>query len=363
MHAFQDPAMSRDAARTGRSPDAHGRTLIELLVAMVIGFVILGAVMLTSVGTKRTSSVNQQMARLQEDAAIAGNLLTMQLRLAGYSAVRVQPTLTPPAPIEGPVVTNRRYGGPPVVGCENGFNNNAVANFGLLTCAGGAANTAPDALSIIYEGDDSNTMPTAGAAATSGTDCLGAEVTNTTPVDYVGSEGAETYARVENRYFIATDPNTNNPALYCAGVGSNAFANNAQPLIDNVIDMQITYGVSDVPSGAAREAPTEPYFDTVRYMRADQVTALPRFPELTTPAPDAFWRRVNSATVCVLLRSEPGALDRATQYLDCQGNVITPAVTDLRAYRAVRVQVAFKNRTAPCPDVTAVPRPDHCNLP
>jgi type IV pilus assembly protein PilW len=357
--------MSR-AAQPSRGPVVRGRTLIELLVALVIGFVILGAVMLTSVGTKRTSSVNQQMARLQEDAAIAANLLTTQLRLAGYSAVRVQPAVTPPAPISGPVITNRRYGGPPVVGCENGFNNNTVANYGLLTCAAGAANSAPDALSIIYEGDASNTVPTAGAAALSGTDCLGAEVTATTPVDFVGSDGAETYARVENRFYIAPDPNTGNPALYCAGVGSNGFANNPQPLIDNVIDMQITYGVSNIPSGAAREASTEPYFDTVRYMRADQVTALPKFPDNNTPPPDAFWRRVNGATVCLLLRSEPGALDKstqATQYLNCQGTVVTPPANDLRAYRAVRIQVAFKNRTAPCPDNTTVPRPDHCNIP
>jgi hypothetical protein len=289
------------------------------------------------------------------------HLLTTQLRLAGYSAVREAPNYIADVQVSGAVATNRNYGGPPVVGCENGFINNAAATYSTLACVPGAPNTAPDSLSIVYEGDASNTVPTAGAVANSGTDCLGQQVTPTTS-SAAQTTSTQFYAQVENRFFLALDPNTGNSALYCAGVGSNAFATPPQPLIDNVIDMQITYGVANIPGASARESTTDPYFDTVRYMNATQVNALQRFPNAATPPPDAQWRRVNSAIVCLLLRSDQGAVDRATPYTDCQGAQVAPAANDLRAYRVVRIQVAFKNRTAPCPDGNGGARPDHCDF-
>lgn len=329
-----------------------GRSLIELLIALVIGFVVLGAVMMTSINANRTSSVNQQVARMQQDATFATQLLTGQLRLAGYSAVRQKPVVQ--APIPGIVTSIRNYSGPPVVGCENGFANLNALDYTLLACNGGGANTAPDAISVIYEGDPFNTFPTAGNPGQP-TDCLGNTVAPTqVPSAQQAATRGDVYARIENRYYLV------GTTLFCQGIGN---LQNPQPVLDNVLDMQITYGLANTPGVNDRLNANDPMNEAVMYMRADQVNNRPPFP-VGAVGPEARWNRVVSATVCLLLRSDLGALDQPTPYTDCQGNVVTPPAGDTRAYRQVRIQVSFKNRTPACLDASpgAAVRADRCDI-
>jgi type IV pilus assembly protein PilW len=332
---------------------ASGRTLIELLIALIIGFVVLGAVLMTSIGSNRTSAVNQQIARLQQDTTFVTQLLTGQLRLAGYSAVMELPVVS--APIPGIVTTNRNHGGPPVVGCENGFANPNAADYTLLNCNGGAANAAPDALNIIYEGDVNNTVPALDAAnVPQPTDCLGAPVPPTVASSSPQAAAAGLlYSRIENRYFLR------GTTLFCLGNGALA---NPQPVLDNVVNMQITYGVANIPGANSRQGINDPLNEAVMMLRADQVNNLPPFPAGTV-GPDARWNRVVSATICLELQSDLGALDAPTAYTNCQGTVITPPAGDTRAYRQVRIQVGFKNRTPACPDTSAAAalRLDRCD--
>ncbi len=327
-----------------------GRTLIELMIALIIGFVVLGAVLMTFINTNRTSAVNQQMARLQQDAAFATQLLVSQLKLAGYSAATDYPVLSDGA--TGLITYNRNHGGPAVVGCDNGFSNvNSAAVYTALGCAAAGATALPDALDIIYEGDAFNTVPTAAGLPT---DCLGAAVPPTVASSAAQAPGT-LYSRVENRYYIANNNGT--PALFCAG-GAGA----GQPVVDNVINMQITYGVAATPPANGYADPGTPFFEPVRYLTATQVNNLPPFPSTAT-GPDSRWNQVVSATICLEIRSDLGALDQPTAYTDCQGAVQPAVAGDTRAYRTIRIQVGFKNRTAPCPDssVTAT-RPDHCDI-
>lgn len=337
-----------------RTPSRHvgGRTLIELLIALVIGFVVLGAVIMTFINTNRTSAVNQQMARLQQDAAFATQILTSQFKLAGYSAAVDFPVLSDGT--TGLVTYNRNHGGPAVVGCDNGFSNaSTAADYTTLGCTAASATPQPDAIDVIYEGDAFNTVPSAAGLPT---DCLGAAV-----APAVASSAAQTpgtlYSRVENRYYVANNAGT--PALFCVGIGNPG---QPQPLVDNVLDMQITYGVAATPPANGYADPATPFFEPVRYLTAAQVNNLPPFPSTAT-GPDSRWNQVVSATVCLLMRSDLGALDQPTAYTDCQGVQITPAAGDTRAYRTIRIQVGFKNRIAPCPDSSVTTtRPDHCDI-
>ena len=351
MHAIQDLAMTH--TRPLHHHKHAGRSLIELLIALVIGFVVLGAVMMTSINAGRTSSVNQQVARMQQDATFAAQLLTGQLRLAGYSAVRQKPVVKAPIPNEF-TPSIRNYAGPPVVGCENGFANLNALDYTLLACNGGGANAAPDAISIIYEGDAFNTFPTAGNPGQP-TDCLGATV----PLTVVSSaqqaaDNGDTYARIENRYYLV------GTTLFCQGNGN---PQNPQPVLDNVVDMQITYGVANTPDGNNRLSANDPMNEAVMQLRADQVNNLPPFP-VGAMGPEARWNRAVSATVCLLLQSDLGAVEQPTPYTDCQGNVVTPPAGDTRAYRQVRIQVGFKNRTPACLDASpgAAVRADRCDI-
>jgi len=52
----------------------HGRTLLELMIAITIGLVILLALGTVYLGTTRTSKQTTSVSRMSEDAAIAFNL-------------------------------------------------------------------------------------------------------------------------------------------------------------------------------------------------------------------------------------------------------------------------------------------------
>lgn len=322
-------------------PLQAGRSLIELLVAMVIGFIILGSVMLTSLGGNLSSTRQNAQSRLNDEASIISNVLNWHLRVAGYSTIRTY--LTP----SGNEIrsANRNYMGPAVLGCENGIANLGAADFTQINCAGGGAGATPDAFAVMYEADNDNTIPT-GTGIPS--DCVGQGVPDTTPSDI--NDGS-TYRLAENRFYLQVNAQTGQRALYCAGSGNVGVG---VPLVDNVLDMQITYGVADVPSAAQTELLQIPFFEPVMYLRADQVLALPLSPPTTEEAIHN-WRRVVSMRICLLLASEPNAMDQATPYTDCNGNVVMPAANDLRYFRTVTINTGFKNRTPACSDANAAP--------
>ncbi|MDH3379421.1 MAG: PilW family protein [Gammaproteobacteria bacterium] len=62
----------------------RGFTLIELMVAMVLGLIALGAVGLVFVNSNKNYNTQESLARLQENARLATQILTRDLRQAGY---------------------------------------------------------------------------------------------------------------------------------------------------------------------------------------------------------------------------------------------------------------------------------------
>lgn len=328
------PTLSRRMA-----PSQAGRTLIELMVALVIGFVILGAVMLSSVGGNQSGARQSAQARLDDEAAIIANVLNWHLRVAGYSTMRTY--MSPAGNLAG--TPNTHFAGPSVLGCENGIANLNAPNYTAINCNGGAPGAAPDAVAVMYEADNFNTIPTGAGLPT---DCLGQAVPATTPSD-MGT--GVNYRLAENRFYIARNAQTGMNALYCAGSGNVGVG---APLIDNVLDMQITYGVADVPTAAQADLLQVPFFEPVMYLTAAQVLALPASPP-TTNLPIDNWRRVVSINICLLMASEPNAVDQPTPYVDCNGVRVVP--NDLRFYRTVSINTGFKNRTPACADATAAP--------
>lgn len=314
-----------------------GRSLIELMVALAIGLVIMGSVLLISVSSVGTGDKQNAVARLNEDAAIIGNILNAHLRVAGYSAIRspIQPAINSAPP------PSSNYVGPPVRGCENGINNPTEDDWNLVTCRAGV-NTLPDGFAVMYEATPDNTMPTAGNTPT---DCLG----NALPLVASARVGEPQYTLAVNRFYVDDNVQTGNRALYCDG---NGGAGLPQPLVDNVEDMQITYGVAAVPTAADVNVPQTPFFEPVQFLRADQVDALPPFPAGAPPIDN--WQRVVSMRICLLMRSDDNALDvRNTPYFDCQG--VQRTQNDRRLYRTVNITSAFKNRVPPCSDAIAAP--------
>lgn len=62
----------------------HGFTLVELMVAMTIGLLLLGGVIAILTATHQTYRVNEALARMQENARYAFQLLSRDIRMVGY---------------------------------------------------------------------------------------------------------------------------------------------------------------------------------------------------------------------------------------------------------------------------------------
>lgn len=62
----------------------HGMTLIEILIALLIGAFLLGGVLQIFVSSKQTNRMQENLSRLQENGRFAMNFLTKDVRMAGY---------------------------------------------------------------------------------------------------------------------------------------------------------------------------------------------------------------------------------------------------------------------------------------
>jgi type IV pilus assembly protein PilW len=336
-------------------PAPHGRSLLELLLAMTIALVVLGAILFSVNQTGQSSRQDNELAQLNEDATIAANLIRWQLRMAGYSQTRVITSST-----ETP---SRNFVGSAVLGCEGGYTNNSAAAWrwdptlnppaAVISqgCVNPAADSAPDALTVLFEGDASNTVPAANNAPT---DCLANGVVATVPS---AIEVGAPYTLVENRFFIQNVAGV--LTLSCIGNGgAAAFGAQAtsQPLLPNVVDMQVTYGVAALfqpPADSGRSA--YPLFEARQFLRADQVD------NLIPGNRDASWQRVVSVNVCLLLRTPNDALPEPMDYQDCRGvrHPTAADANDRRGYRAVNITVALRNRATACANANTT-FPDLC---
>lgn len=79
--------MSAPSARVGSAGRrAAGFGLIELLIAMVLGLVVIGAAFAIFISSQNTYRSNEELSRIQESARVAFELMSRDIRAAGGSA-------------------------------------------------------------------------------------------------------------------------------------------------------------------------------------------------------------------------------------------------------------------------------------
>lgn len=323
-----------------RSRNAKGFSLIELMVSLTIGLVVAVAAISAYLGAAGASKMSDAQSRMNEDAQAALNILVQQLRMAGTNPVQAnRADAFRHNPVYSPYGTTSFTTSPGtftlssfiIRGCDGRFNNDTTPNTTLdtldpSTCASGTS-TVADSIAINYEADRYNTVATSDGSAT---DCLGNTLNTITATFPAGTATTATYAVADNRFYIGTSTAIVSPSLYCKGNGGSSTA---QPLVENIEDMQFTYGTMSTTATSTT--------DTVAgYLRADEITAL-----TTTPADDATrWGRVLSVRICVVVRSEnPVVSDAASaKYLNCQGTLTS--ASDLRLRRAYSTTVVLRNR-------------------
>jgi len=267
----------------------QGLSLVELMVALVIGLVVVGAVLVSYIGSGKSGRQQSAYAEMTENAQLALTLMSRDLLLAGFAA--------PTGLAVGGTRFTRAYAERPVFGCQTGFVTPNTSN--AVACAGAGT----DAIEVVYVADGTNTVPT---AANLPTDCLGN-----------GLPDAGGYYLAYNRYYSAVSA-SGRPELHCASRQGAA----GQPLVENVQGMTIWYGEANAANPAA----------VVRYVRAGQVSD---------------WGLVLSVRLCLLMRSSEAVLDAGEDtmtYLDC--NSVQQISNDGLARRAFFSTTTLRNKMA-----------------
>jgi type IV pilus assembly protein PilW len=334
IRAPQRPGEARRSHARARK--AGGFSLVEIMVSLVIGLVVIGAVFANylnnSAGTRQAAA----LAQVAQDATLAMGILRNHITMAGYSR---------PNGVNATSRTMARlYSGQVIFGCTEGFDastdNNA--SYDTITCnqaSPPSTQAKPDALAILYEADGATT-PLVGTTPTpTPSDCAGSGlvITGTAPNDFYMADNR--FAIIPGSASTATTSATP-PGLGCLGNGgvawlsqlkNSAGANKTyQPLVENISDMRIWYGIANVnPTTAAIGN------NVVQYLTGAQVAA----------TAGGAWDRVIAVRVCLIARSSEQVLDQAQPYYDCAGNVVTPS--DRYIYRAFKSTVVLNNRLGP----------------
>lgn len=309
-----------------------GFSLIELMISLSIGLLILIASLSAYQGASKASKLAEAQVRMNEDAQAALGMLTQQLRMAGYNPIQVGRTdASRHNPVYGPktYATGSDFA---LRGCDGPFSNvTTAARIDDLRCEVGARGS----IAVSYEADLFNTVPTAGRP----TDCLGFNldpITTTFPAEEPSApDTTAVYYVADNRFYIANAAPRATPSLYCKGNGEDSVA---LPLVENVEDMQFTYGAA-ADSNDVKTAPV------AGYLSAQAIGQLA--PQLTTvPADAERWGKVISVRVCVLVRSDaPVLADSASaQYYNCANPSTRVSAPDLRLRRAYFTTVVLRNR-------------------
>lgn len=299
-----------------------GRTLMEVMIALTLGMVILIAITSLFEGNKRTYRTSDDKGRLEEDGRLALNLLAFHVRMAGYDELADSSLLG-----NYGTRTNSRVAG--FEGCTGGFTNPATV---ARVCTNDAA--LSDGFLVRYAADAVNANLNGAGLPT---DCLGQGIIFTPGV-------------VENRFFVAVNPGTGVQEIYCQGNGGTPpgalnFTSPAQPIVENVVNMNVSYGY---------------VFDTKRTVRsADSFFTAAQIDNPALPDPDVDgldgpttpagalahkWARVVSAKICLVMRSpNNGVASTPQRYRDCNGALVT--APDRRLYGVFSTVVALRGRT------------------
>ncbi len=283
--------------RPSRAPQA-GFSLIELLISMVIGLVIIGAMFSAYLGSGMSSRNTRAMAQITEDASIALSVMRSAIASTSY----IVPTSSDndgfinAADSDGRATSLR--------GCSAPFVD-PDEDMGSLTCEADA--NKPDAIAVTYQADAQNSAVN---SDNNPLDCLGNEVPD------VGGGVRMAY----QRFFL------NNGALECQGPGND----NPQALVDNVIDLRVTYGLGGDPLNPDKK------YRVVRYLDAAGVYA--------DVGGVALFDQVLSVRICLTVASTSNVLDTVVEYVGCDGKSVKPGSNDRRMFRSYTTTVVLNNR-------------------
>ncbi|MCC7411008.1 MAG: PilW family protein [Gammaproteobacteria bacterium] len=362
-----------------RRQRARGFSIVEMMVAIVVGLILVAGAISMLVTSKRTYTIQDDLGRIQENARFALEYLARDLRMAGYfgcahSLTDVYNHVNSPAgsifdttnPVEGyeqdtaawlpsgsvdvgavsagtDAITVRylepsnvavtvemaQTGAPLTVTVNNGLKQGDVVAVSDCTSSdvfqiSGPAGTAPSTAGTIEHDAGGATAPGNTNAVNPG--CGGAN-----PNCYSKVYGTDAFIHklAGYRYYVGTDAN-GNPALFREAIDVTGApptaAPNAVQLIDGVENMQISYGV-DTSGDRVPDV----------YLPANGSSGTV---DLTTAA---GWNSVISARVVLLLRSPDTAGTDVDDRTYTVGTEVVGPFNDRRRRRVFGTTVLMRN--------------------
>ena len=316
----------------------RGRSLIELMVAILVGSLVLASVLVITAGSTSIGRRSDSLGALTDTGQVALQLLSSEIRTAGYSEPRkifAAGYVTKMLPFAG------------IRGCDAEFASSNTALMSDLTCLE-AAPGSTGAISVTYEADAFTSVLVDDGTGPAPSDCRGFGLRKT--VGGIGNAAPPiadlteklAFWRVENRYFVGNSSTDGEPSLLCTGNGGDDPFKATTTLIRGVQRMVATYGVANgILTPVISDTLVGVIPGVASYMTATQIDANPAWLGETS---ETRWQRVVSVRMCLEIRGDANSAEPAASFINCDGT--TTAITDRRARRAVYMTMSLRNRTA-----------------
>lgn len=274
----------------------RGLTLIELLVAMVIGLVIVLAAVAALTVARRGFTTVDAASQLRDSGRFAADLIQRVGAQTGYRDVFIAGGIPSEDPARDASI--------------GGFNNALLDSTNPATAStartSGVVGFGSDILILRYQASQlyTNSEDSTKAAVADQTmiDCAGNTIASVpNPKDTDPAQVALAYdRRIVSIFHVAI--NQGEPALMCTYSSTGTVPWTTVPVVQGVENFQVLYGVDGVTANAAPAAPTVVPDVPDSYLRADQMTVAG-----STNNTKANWRRVRSIRIGMVLRSAPGS--------------------------------------------------------
>lgn len=312
------------AHSTFSGSNQRGFSLVELMVAITLGFIVVAAVGYLYLGSRQSFRNTENMARMQESARYALDTMARDIRMAGSlgctSLIEGAPNFVAPAP----ALTNANA----VVGGDVGTNppgvpaatvprvaGDAISVWGAQTSSVTLASLTAGANPYAYKAGDILAVVTCRPAA----DAPPVGTLRSAPANLTALPGApadEVMKFDRFAYYIGSNP-AGIRALY-----RNSVNDGAAELVEGVENMQIVYGV-DTNNDRAADL----------YQSASTV---------------ANWQQVVSVRISLLMASPDNNLTAAPQTYridtDDDGTPNVVVSGDRRIYQTFSTTVGIRNR-------------------
>ncbi len=331
-----------------------GLSLVELMVAVVVGVILIGGVVQIYVGSKGTYRTQDALSRLQENGRYALNLLASDIRASGFrgclspkrGAEDVTIIANAPVPdifsgsnsVNGyentsgqswtpslPTGTSQVLDDTDAITVQHGGScgakltgNMATANANVQIDASNTCGFAAGEAILISDCEQSDLFRATNVSQGSGKITIAhANSQNTTNrLSKLYRDDSELLKFTTSTYFIRNDTTSQVPSLWRLNGTGATGGNNPSPLVEGVENLQVVYGYDNGADG-----------EPDQYIKANAV---------------GNWEKVVSVRMTLLLRSiDPVHITNQTYTFAAAGD---KTYTDRFTHQEVQMTVDLRNK-------------------